>query len=931
MMDGFVYGAMVGLGFAVVEDVFYFVGDLRRHAGRRARRLLRPGRLERPVRARPVHGPGGHGGRVLRLPARGGAVPAPARWSRSGCSAPRSPAHFLWNSPFLNFFPDRVQGAADWLRIPLAAAVKGLPLLRVRGRPREPGAPARADVARGRPALGGRHAGALRGPSSGSCSTRRAAPLAARHAGPRRGRRRAAAQAPPARAGEPRDDPDPRGGRRRSRARSGSAQLCKSLRDALLAMPGAALAAAVPERPGRGRRRVIGVRSSRLEPVGSRVRFRVSLSTILAGDPRAVARAISMVEDGADGPRGAVGRPVPAHGARVHDRAHRLAGRRQVDARGRAGRAPRGRRARPVAVLAIDPTSPFTGGALLGDRLRMQAHATDPGVFIRSMATRGHLGGMALAAPEAIRILDASGRDLVIVETVGVGQAEVDVAAATDTTLVVVSPGWGDARPGREGRDPGDRGRVRREQGRPRGRGRRGPRPRARCSGWARELRVDAAGGADLGRRRGDGIDDLWEAIEAHRAHLESTGALDARAAGRLRPRGREPRRRAAPRRRIRDAARRPDAGLAEDLAERRIDPYRAARYPGGAGPCATRIRGTRDRTRRSQMVEQRRASAAGRHAGRRRTPTPDALGRAARAALHARGPRAASTRPRSSASPGAYPFTRGVYPTMYRGRLWTMRQFAGFGTAGGDERPLPVPARTRPGRALGGVRHADADGPRLRRPALRGRGRALRRRHRLARGLRGAVRRDPARRHLDVDDDQRARRDRVRVLPGRGRAPGRAVGAAGRHAADRHPQGVHRAEGVDLPAPAAPAADRRPDGVLPRASAEVPPDQRLRVPHPRGRGERAGRSSRTRSPTGSRYVELGQQRGLDVDRVRAGPVVLLQRAHRLLRGDREVPRGAADLGALAARALRRDATSRRCGCGSTRRRRASRSPPSSR
>ncbi len=75
----------------------------------------------------------------------------------------------------------------------------------------------------------------------------------------------------------------------------------------------------------------------------------------------------------------------------------------------------------------------------------MQAHATDPGVFIRSMATRGHLGGMALAAPEAIRILDASGKDLVIVETVGVGQAEVEVAGATDTTLVVVAPGWGDA------------------------------------------------------------------------------------------------------------------------------------------------------------------------------------------------------------------------------------------------------------------------------------------------------------------------------------------------------------------------------------------------------------------------------------------------------------------------------------------------------
>jgi LAO/AO transport system kinase len=100
---------------------------------------------------------------------------------------------------------------------------------------------------------------------------------------------------------------------------------------------------------------------------------------------------------------------------------------------------------RRVAVLAIDPTSPYTGGALLGDRVRMQEHATDPDVFIRSMATRGHLGGMALAAPEAVRILDAAGFDLVIVETVGVGQAEIDVAAATDTTLVVLAPGLGDA------------------------------------------------------------------------------------------------------------------------------------------------------------------------------------------------------------------------------------------------------------------------------------------------------------------------------------------------------------------------------------------------------------------------------------------------------------------------------------------------------
>ncbi len=98
-----------------------------------------------------------------------------------------------------------------------------------------------------------------------------------------------------------------------------------------------------------------------------------------------------------------------------------------------------------VAVLAIDPSSPFTGGAILGDRVRMQDHATDPGVFIRSMATRGHLGGLSLSTPEAIRLLDAVGREWILVETVGVGQVEVEIAGKADTTVVVVNPGWGDS------------------------------------------------------------------------------------------------------------------------------------------------------------------------------------------------------------------------------------------------------------------------------------------------------------------------------------------------------------------------------------------------------------------------------------------------------------------------------------------------------
>ena len=98
-----------------------------------------------------------------------------------------------------------------------------------------------------------------------------------------------------------------------------------------------------------------------------------------------------------------------------------------------------------VGVLAVDPSSPFSGGALLGDRVRMQEHATDDQVFIRSMASRGHLGGLSLATPQALRILDAAGFDVVLIETVGVGQAEVEIASLADSALVVVAPGLGDS------------------------------------------------------------------------------------------------------------------------------------------------------------------------------------------------------------------------------------------------------------------------------------------------------------------------------------------------------------------------------------------------------------------------------------------------------------------------------------------------------
>lgn len=102
------------------------------------------------------------------------------------------------------------------------------------------------------------------------------------------------------------------------------------------------------------------------------------------------------------------------------------------------------RQGKRVGVLAVDPSSPFSGGALLGDRVRMSEHASDPGVYIRSMATRGHLGGLAWAAPQAIRVLDAAGCDVILVETVGVGQSEVEIASQADTSVVLLAPGMGD-------------------------------------------------------------------------------------------------------------------------------------------------------------------------------------------------------------------------------------------------------------------------------------------------------------------------------------------------------------------------------------------------------------------------------------------------------------------------------------------------------
>jgi len=163
-----------------------------------------------------------------------------------------------------------------------------------------------------------------------------------------------------------------------------------------------------------------------------------------SGDPRALARLISLVENGSHQLR-----PVMKALARFTGQARVVGltgapgvGKSTVTSALVAAYRERGLR---VGVLAIDPTSPFSGGALLGDRVRMQEHATDEGVFIRSMATRGHLGGLSWTTPQALRVLDAAGFDVILVETVGVGQAEVEIASLADSTLVVVAPGMGDA------------------------------------------------------------------------------------------------------------------------------------------------------------------------------------------------------------------------------------------------------------------------------------------------------------------------------------------------------------------------------------------------------------------------------------------------------------------------------------------------------
>ena len=164
---------------------------------------------------------------------------------------------------------------------------------------------------------------------------------------------------------------------------------------------------------------------------------------VRAGDVRAIARAITLVEDGRKEAREVLAALYPHAGRAL------VVGVTGPPGAGKSSLVDRmtgllRRQGRTVGVVAVDPTSPFSGGAILGDRIRMQSHATDPGVFIRSMATRGHLGGLAAATDQVVTVLAAAGKDVVLVETVGVGQDEVEVVGTADVSLVVLVPGMGD-------------------------------------------------------------------------------------------------------------------------------------------------------------------------------------------------------------------------------------------------------------------------------------------------------------------------------------------------------------------------------------------------------------------------------------------------------------------------------------------------------
>ena len=300
-----------------------------------------------------------------------------------------------------------------------------------------------------------------------------------------------------------------------------------------------------------------------------------------AGDARSVARLISLVEDASPLLREVMAGLGRAAAERTDGGAHVVGitgspgvGKSTSTSALVGALRTQGKR---VGVLAVDPSSPFSGGALLGDRIRMQDHALDQDVYIRSMASRGHLGGLSWAAPQALRVLDAAGCDVILVETVGVGQSEVEIASMADTTLVLLAPGMGDgiqaAKAGileigdvyvinKADRDGADQ--VRRElrsmlslAQRPEG-------------AWKPEIVKTVA-------TTGEGVDDVVAALDAHLAHLRASGELGARRVRRAREEI-EAIAVTSLRERWGDVHARAELdGLAERVVAGRTDPYAAA------------------------------------------------------------------------------------------------------------------------------------------------------------------------------------------------------------------------------------------------------------------------------------------------------------------------------------------------------------------
>jgi LAO/AO transport system kinase len=295
-----------------------------------------------------------------------------------------------------------------------------------------------------------------------------------------------------------------------------------------------------------------------------------------AGDRAALARLLSLIERGGDQGRevSRLAHPLSGNGYLVGLTGAPGAGKSTLTSAVIGHLRSQGL---SVAVLAIDPSSPFTGGAILGDRVRMQEHATDPGVFIRSMASRGHLGGLSLATPEAARLLDAIGRPWTLIETVGVGQVEVEIAGKADTTVVVVNPGWGDSVQANKAglMEIADVFVINKADRKGVDETRRDLEQMLELS----DLDADAWHPPILPvvATTGEGVVEFWSAVLAHRALIETSGELDRRRKYRLGEELRE-----IVTRRLELRARQLATGdkwerLKADVADHLVDPWTAA------------------------------------------------------------------------------------------------------------------------------------------------------------------------------------------------------------------------------------------------------------------------------------------------------------------------------------------------------------------